>query len=544
MIPTNNKNLKILLNKKVLFISGIVLFFIILFTFFIGGSKAVDSSMPTYTAQRGNLIIDVLEAGDVQASESQEVRSEVEGKTTILSIVPEGTIVTEEDVKNKKVLVELDASELRNNAIEDEIDVQNELANLTEAQGQYDIQKNQNDSTLKQGELNVKFAKMDIDKYLGEKLADLYIKGKINLADILNSKDLAGETFQKKRLLENAIVLAKGEYDRGKAKYEWTKKLETKGYVTHEDLVSDEMEQKKQAADLEQAEMALTIFRQCEFPKGAETLLTTYQEAEKELERIIVKNRSELTKAEVKLKSCQATYQQESDKLDKLKKQIENCKLTAKKPGLVIYAQPRRQNIENQIKEGTEISERQIIITIPNPASMIVKTKIHESAITKVRIGQQAIITLDAMPDKTIQGTVKSVSALPDSQDRWTNPDVKLYPTDVKIVENSPNLKSGMSAQVRIIVNELKDVLMIPIQAVGSQGEQRICYVLNSSIPKARKIETGEYNDSFIEVKKGLEPGEKVMLYVQSSNISAEKSDKKDQGKGEKKDSSKRKNND
>ena len=60
----------------------------------LNGLKDSDDGLIFYTAARGDLIIEVVESGSVEASESEIIRSKVEGRTTIISIVPEGTFIT------------------------------------------------------------------------------------------------------------------------------------------------------------------------------------------------------------------------------------------------------------------------------------------------------------------------------------------------------------------------------------------------------------------------------------------------------------------
>jgi multidrug efflux pump subunit AcrA (membrane-fusion protein) len=143
---------------------------------------------------------------------------------------------------------------------------------------------------------------------------------------------------------------------------------------------------------------------------------------------------------------------------------------------------------------------------------MIVKTTVHESIIARIREGQKALIAIDSLPDKTFKGEVIKVAVLPDAQNRMFNPNLKVYETNVSISGTHRELKPGMSARVTIIIRELKDVLMIPLQAVSTRSDDRICLVKTSFGTETRTIETGEYNDKFIEVKSGLEEGEKVVL--------------------------------
>jgi len=138
---------------------------------FLGRPSA--SAETTFTARRGPMVISVLEGGTIQALESQVIRSAVEGQdgTTILRIIEEGYQVTEEDVANNLLLVELDSSRLRERIISQETDVQANFANLTEQIKVREVRENRSLSELKSANLQKKFALMDFKKYLGEQAA-------------------------------------------------------------------------------------------------------------------------------------------------------------------------------------------------------------------------------------------------------------------------------------------------------------------------------------------------------------------------------------
>jgi len=268
----------------------------------LNGLKDSDDGLIFYTAARGDLIIEVVESGSIEASESEIIRSKVEGRTTIISIVPEGTFITEKDIEEGKVLVELDSSALRDKEVKQEISVQGELAKYADAKATHEIRINQNESDLKKGELKAKFARMDIEKYLGAETASLFLEGEVEFKSLLASELLGGEALQKKRELESEIDLAKEEVVRAVVRLDWTGKLFDKGYVTRDDLQADELALKRKQVSREQAETALRLFDRYEFEKEAEKRRSDYEEAVKELERTIAKNRAELSKAEAQLK--------------------------------------------------------------------------------------------------------------------------------------------------------------------------------------------------------------------------------------------------
>jgi len=130
--------------------------------------RDVSAEIATFVARRGSLDITVLEGGSLQALEAQEIKCEIRASSTkIVKIVDEGYLVTEEDIKNKKILVELDTGELERQIVQQDISYENARAALVEAQETYAIQMGDNLSNIKLAEQKARFARLDFDKYLG-----------------------------------------------------------------------------------------------------------------------------------------------------------------------------------------------------------------------------------------------------------------------------------------------------------------------------------------------------------------------------------------
>src|SRR2546423_1524525 len=140
---------------------------------FLATGGATAGKAPAFSARRGPLEITVLEGGSLQALESQEIKCEVRvgyQGTKILKLVEEGYLVTEDDVKKRKVLVELASSELQKQIVQEEMQLQSAVAGLIDAQQNYEIQLGQNQSDIQAAEQKATFARMDFDKFLGDTL--------------------------------------------------------------------------------------------------------------------------------------------------------------------------------------------------------------------------------------------------------------------------------------------------------------------------------------------------------------------------------------
>ena len=478
-----------------------------------------------FTVKRGDLTISVTESGDVKPVNSVDIMSEVEGETTLISIVDEGTLITSEDVNSGKVLAELDSSRIKEELTKQEIDFLTARADYTDANEALQIQIKQNESDIQTGEMNARFALIDLRKYLGDIVAEKLISYAANpghahagvaslIENSINDPNLGGDALQKLRELQDNITLADMELKRATDKLEGTRKLKQKNYVAEVELKADQLEKESWQIKKQQAETAKDLFIKYEFPKQAEQWLSNYYETKRELDRIKARARSKLAQAQALLESKKATFSLESERLDKWRKQLEACTIRAPAPGQVVYASSMMDRWRRQrymVEVGAEIDERQKIICIPDLSQMKAEIKIHETWVDKVQPDQQAKITITAFPDQTFTGKVLKKAPLADPED-FFNPDLKVYTTDVSIDGTSESLKTGMTAKVEIIIDVLHDVLSVPIQSVINQEGKKICFVATGKGHRPREVETGGFNDNFVEIKSGLSEGEKVLL--------------------------------
>jgi len=347
-----------------------------------------------------------------------------------------------------------------------------------------------------------------------------------------------GEAKQKLRKFEDDLQVAQKEEGQAKVQLEGTKRLFEKGFVTKIDMEKDEIANENNRLKVQTAETARDLFLKYEFPKTAEENLSKHAEAVRELTRARKAAISKLAQAQARLKSAQGQYNIQSRQKKDLYEQQDKCTIKAKRPGLVVYGGSREDMMfyggEERIREGATVRERQSIITIPDMTKMSVRVKIHESYIKKVKKGQNARITVDAFPDKVLDGEVTQGGVLPDSQNMWMNPDLKVYLTTVTIQGTNDWLKPGMSAKVEIFVSRLPDVVYVPVQAVSAVDGKQVCYLANGRKPEQRMVNVGEFNDEFIEIKSGLKEGDKVFLRAAETSAPEKTDDKKQQPEKEK----------
>ena len=335
-------------------------------------------------------------------------------------------------------------------------------------------------------------------------------------ADINMLED--GEAKQQLRSLQDDLQVAQEELLLSRDRIAGQRRLESRGFITPTELEAEELNLNKANNKMEQEETSLKLYIQYTFPKDAEEKLSDYENAVMSYQRQVKENVAEKAQEAARYSSAERKFNLERVKLADVNEQIDLATIIARRPGLVVYGAADqnsmrfRSNSQEAIQEGATVRERQSILTIPDMREMAVKVNIHESAVQRVAVGQLVKVSVDAFPDEQLTGVVIKVAVVADSANSFMNPDLKVYPTTIKIDGTHDWLRPGMSAEIDILVRSLEDVVYVPIQAVTYFDDERVVYVSNRGRTERREIKVGTFSDSYIEILSGLEAGEEVLL--------------------------------
>lgn len=445
-----------------------------------------ESTVPVFPAVKGLLDITVTESGTISPSEQLILKSELEGRSTILYLIPEGT-----EVKTGELLVELDATNLEDRRIDQAIKVENSEAAFIRSRETLEVVRNQAQSDVEKAELALQFAGEDLEKYK------------------------AGEYPNKLKELEARITLAREEKQRAEQKLKWSQVLFKEKYLSESEIQADELSVKKAALDVELAENNLKLLQQFEHKRQITKLESDVRQAEMALERATRKARADVIQAEADLRAKESEFTQNKNQLEKLIAQIGKARITAPRTGLVVYAtstQVRWRGSIEPLAEGQEVRERQELIHLPTASSFIAKIKIHESSLQKVRRGMPVSLRVDALPGMAFSGRVTSIAPLPDAMSAFMNPDLKLYDTEIRIEGGGEVLRTGMNCEATIQVASYPDAVYVPVQCVVRVNRQPVVFIDTPAGPVQRQVTIGEDNNRMVHILAGLEPGEPVLL--------------------------------
>jgi len=449
--------------------------------------KEADLSGLTFTVAEGPLTISVSESGTIKSRQQEIIKSELEGQNTILFLIPEGTMVKKGDL-----LVELDASRLVDSKIERQIQVQNAEAAFIRAREQLEVAKSQATSDIAQAEIDFRFAKEDLQKYLN------------------------GDYPNEKKQAENKITIANEEATRAADKLEWSHRLFSEKYVSETELRADEIAEKKAQLELELAREALKLLEEYTFKRRVAELESNVKQTEMALDRVKRKASADVVQAEADNVAKQLEFERQKAQLDKLVDQINKAKMYAPTDGLVVYSTTGRggwRGNEEPLAEGQQVRERQDIINLPTATDVMAEIKVHESSLDKVRVGLPVRIMVDALPGRTFYGRVSRIAPLPDAQSAFMNPDLKVFTTEIIVSGDGSALRTGMSCRAEIIVDRYEKATYIPVQSVLRVGNQPTAYVVkDGGTIESRPIEIGMDNNRMVRVISGLQLGERVLL--------------------------------
>ena len=444
------------------------------------------SELPTFAARRGPLLISVTESGTIQAKEREVIKSELEGQTTIIYLIEEGT-----KVEAGTLLVELDASDLKDREIEQESSRQNAEAAFITATEELAVTESQAQSDVAVATLDDRFAKEDLKKYI------------------------EGEYPRELKEAQSKITLAQEELENASETLRWSERLYEEKYLSQTELERDRLARNRAGLEYELAVSALELLEQYTHARKLDELNSAIDQSAMALERVKRKAGADVIQAQAELRARESDFSRQKEKLRRIQDQIAKAVMRAPAAGMVIYAttgKSNRRGNEEPLYEGKSVREREEIIFLPTTDSKRADVKLHESILDKVGLGQRVQITMDALPDKVFEGRVAKIAPLPDGQSAWMNPDLTVYPTEIDLFGDLAEIRTGMTCRAEVIIAQLVDVIYVPVQSVIRIGGQTVVYVIEHGQPVERKIEIGLDNNHMVQVSSGLDEGELVLL--------------------------------
>ncbi len=300
----------------------------------------------------------------------------------------------------------------------------------------------------------------------------------------------------------NEVEIAKAEAQQGEAESEL-------------ELTLLESQLKETAASLATSNLRLNKMK-FEAPRIREIKQLEIAKDDLELEKIKKKLASikkirieERARLQLKVKQAQSKLQQARHYLNQLK-------LKAPVQGFVEYATHWNGD---KLQVGSQLWPNMAIVKIPDLSRMQVKLQLGETDAQKIKKGQSALISIPSLDDLQLEGKVSKVAkmAKPIKKDR-KDTKVKRVEVLVEIDSTNANLAIGLTAECRVTISKMEDVVTLPLECIFDKDTVKVVYVLEetSYIPYPVAIE--KYGDDFVTIKSELKGGELCALQEPASS--------------------------
>ena len=298
---------------------------------------------------------------------------------------------------------------------------------------------------------------------------------------------------------EGKIFLARSDLERAIDRLNWSRRMNQKGYIPAAVVTSDKFRMDQTAVALREQESAYEVFKKFTAPKTVRELEGAEQGARATLEYQGLRLARQI------------------DRLNTLEKQVERCTIRAPHDGFVIYA--NNADRELFIEPGIPVRERQPLFFLPDLDDMEVVAMLHESIVDQVGSGMRATVYIEGLDGRRIEGHVTKIATMP--LVNWRS-DVKYFEGIVRL-ENVPSgLRPGMSAEVKIALPRVENVLAVPSDAVRAENGHDFCFVAHEDGLERREVKLGQVTSDLSEVTEGLEEGEQVVINPPKQNLELE----------------------
>jgi len=243
------------------------------------------------------------------------------------------------------------------------------------------------------------------------------------------------------------------------------------------------------------------------------------QVTKKEIELKLKKAKISLNKAKGEIQNTKKIQHEELQqsllKIEQLKNKLKEAtdalkSLTIISPASGIAILTKNWSTSNKWQVGDQTWSGNPMISLPDLSQIISTVKINEIDISKIQPLQKVEIKLDAYSDTVFKAQVTKIANLAESKNEKDK--IKVFPVETLIEGTSPKLLPGMTVSCKIMINEIKNELLIPADALYSEKNQHWVYLKSGSSFEKKIVSIGSSNSDYIIIKEGLKEGDQLAL--------------------------------
>jgi len=196
------------------------------------------------------------------------------------------------------------------------------------------------------------------------------------------------------------------------------------------------------------------------------------------------------------IEAARAQLSTRQEELEQVEDNLEKTTITAPFNGVIV---------KKHKEIGEWINESEALADIINIEKILIHTNISEKDIAKVKRGQSADVSFDALPNQELKGTVKEIIPQADTQSRT-------FPVKIEVDNRNHKLYAGMFARIKLYLGKNSQALMVPNDAVLKSDSIRYLFTVNDSKAHRVEVKIGREKGDLIEVKGNIKLGDQVVV--------------------------------
>jgi len=445
----------------------------------------------TALVTRGPLTVAITESGELETQVVSRVSNELPWPVVILDLQPEGTYVR----KDKDVIIKFECKDLADAIDRQLLSLASAQSSHTQAEQKLELTKEETAYNVGNAEQAVSDAKADLERYLE---ADWPTEHKNAESDVeLAIKDLE---IAKARLTFKEDVNSKPEL---------------KSPYSGSEIQSDKLTVARLTRTVDQAQSRLHVLTAYDYPRRKQQLETAVKDRQLQLKRTKLSASSAVMSDEAWLRDRETTLKKNQEQLDDLREKERKLTVTADRDGLVVYTpggQGWRRRNDIALEVGAKIPENMQLMIIPDMGTLRVRTRVYESMIDQVKVGQKGFVKLEGRPGEVFDATIYEVSTLPDTSN-WWSPDVKVFNVYLRLDQAIENLKPGMTCQVEVLLRELDaQTISVPVATVFSHQDENYVWRVTGGEAVKHTVKIGLTSQTRVQILEGLQEGDVLLL--------------------------------
>jgi RND family efflux transporter MFP subunit len=164
------------------------------------------------------------------------------------------------------------------------------------------------------------------------------------------------------------------------------------------------------------------------------------------------------------------------------------------------------------VEIGDPVNRQTQTIDILDPSVVTIDGTVDEIDVLSLSLGDTVSVLLDALPDQPLEGVIDEIGEGSNQQGVIQFPlTISLTPPDgIELIE-------GLSATASIVLNQIDDAILVPLQAVGGSFTQATVDVVTPDGFVTTNIELGASDDFWVVVESGLSEGQEVLMAIAES---------------------------